>query len=103
MKTPTGLSEETLTAIVSAIAQFREIESAVLYGSRAKGNYRGGSDVDLAIKGGQVSDATIKRLSDILNEELPLPYFFDVIHFEAITSTDLVAHINRVGNVIYSA
>ncbi|MDD2661066.1 MAG: nucleotidyltransferase domain-containing protein [Methylococcales bacterium] len=71
----TGLTQADIKRIAAAIKQFPEIDDAVIFGSRAKGTYKNASDVDLAIKGRAVTSETIKRLSFLLNEELPLPYF----------------------------
>jgi predicted nucleotidyltransferase len=74
----------------------------VLFGSRAKGTQKIASDVDLAIKGKAVTYATAVRLADMLNEEKPLPYFFDVLHYESIIEPRLLEHIDRVGIVLYA-
>lgn len=99
---PYGLLDRDMTHILEAVRSFPEISQLVLFGSRAKGNYKTASDVDLAIKGASVTYDTAVKLADILNEEKPLPYFFDVIHYEAITEPRLVEHIDRVGVVLYS-
>ena len=97
-----GLSERDLNLIVDSASAFPEIEQLILFGSRAKGTQKPGSDVDLAIKGESVNDATAIRLSAVLNEEQPLPYFFDVLHYEAISTTELAEHIDRAGVLIYA-
>ena len=96
-----GLFERDIAAITQAISQFPEISQTILFGSRAKGNYKPGSDVDLAIKGAEINYATVSRLSFMLNEELPLPYFFDIVHYEKITEPKLIEHIDRVGRLFY--
>ncbi len=96
-----GLTDQDLTQMRAAMAQFPEIAEVILFGSRAKGNYKPGSDVDLAIKGDNVSHATVYRLADLLNEEYPFPYFFDVIDYNSIEEPDLTDHINRVGIAIF--
>ncbi len=96
----TGLTETDINLIAAAIAQFPEIEDALIFGSRAKGSYKKASDVDLAVKGRHVSNETIKRLNFVLNEELPLPYFFDVVHYESLENQLLVEHIDRAGKSI---
>ena len=96
-----GLLEKDIENILKAISQFPEIEKLIIFGSRAMGNYKTGSDVDLAVFGKNVSDKTIKRLSDLLNEELPLPYFFDVVDYNAITNKDLKKHIDIEGKEIF--
>lgn len=93
----TGLTQADIKRITAAIKQFPEIEEAVIFGSRAKGTYKKASDVDLAIKGRAVTPETIQRLNFLLNEELPLPYFFDVVHYESLENRLLVEHIDRVG------
>lgn len=93
----TGLTQTDIKRITAAIKQFPEIEKAFIFGSRAKGTYKKASDVDLAIKGHAVTPETIQRLSFLLNEELPLPYFFDVVHYESLENQLLVEHIDRVG------
>lgn len=97
-----GLGEQDIELITKTISEFKDIEKAVLFGSRAKGNHKKGSDVDLAIKGKKLLDTTIRRLNIKLNEELPLPYFFDVVNFDEISNAELVDHINRVGKTIFS-
>jgi uncharacterized protein len=93
----TGLTQADIKRIAAAIKQFPEIDDAVIFGSRAKGTYKKASDVDLAIKGRAVTSETIKRLNFLLNEELPLPYFFDVVHYESLENQQLVDHIDRAG------
>lgn len=96
----TGLTAADINRITAAIKQFPEIEAAVIFGSRAKDTYKKASDVDLAIKGRDVSPDIIQRLSFLLNEELPLPYYFDVVHYESLENQLLVEHIDRVGKSV---
>jgi predicted nucleotidyltransferase len=91
-----GLTEKDWALIISAIKSFASIEQAVLFGSRAKGNYKNGSDVDLAIKGKAVSYEAVVELSEIFNESVPLPYFFDVVDYAQVDKK-LREHIDRVG------
>ena len=96
-----GLQQRDIDLIIQAAEELPEIEEVILFGSRAKGNFKKASDIDLAVKGKAVTDITVKRLSSRLNEELPLPYFIDVVHYKSIANPDLVAHIDRIGKVIY--
>lgn len=102
MNMPYGLLERDLEHILAAVKSLPEISQLVLFGSRAKGNFKTGSDVDLAIKGAEVNYDTALKLAEILNEEKPLPYFFDVVHYEGVTEPRLIEHIDRVGVVLYS-
>lgn len=92
-----GLLQKDIELIKHGISQFPEITGVILFGSRAKGNFKPGSDVDLAIKGVDITHTTVSRLSFMLNEEIPLPYFFDIVHYEKITEPELIHHIDRVG------
>jgi uncharacterized protein len=96
-----GLKESEISNIVKASEELPEIEEVIIFGSRAKGNFKKASDIDLAIKGKTVTQVTIKRLSARLNEELPMPYFFDVLDYASINNQDLLDHIKRAGTVIY--
>ncbi len=98
---PYGLRDSDLGYIIDAITQFHEISEVVLFGSRAKGNYQPGSDIDLAIKGDRITHAIVNCLSECLNEETPLPYFFDVVHYETLNNVPLREHIDRVGIAIF--
>ncbi len=96
-----GLLDSDLDCIVGAMRQIDEIEEGILFGSRAKGNYKKGSDVDLVIKGDRVTWDTVVQLWDWLNEESPMPYFFDVVQYETISEPKLLDHIDRVGVTLY--
>ncbi len=99
---PYGLTEEDLAVIRNAARRYPAIEQLILFGSRAKGNYKPGSDVDLAIKGHDIDYDTALHLAEVLNEETLLPYFFDVVHYESLTEPRLVEHIDRVGKPLLS-
>ncbi len=102
MKNRLGLFEADLQKVVSVLTQFPEVEYASIFGSRAKGNYKNGSDVDIALKGKQLSFMILARINSILNEETSMPYRFDVLNYETITNNELKEHIDRVGFVIYN-
>ncbi len=92
-----GLSLETLAAINTCLQQYPEIVWAKIYGSRAKGNYERGSDIDLAFSSPTDYSADLLEALD----NLPTPYLFDVTHYESLKHEGLKAHIDRVGVVIY--
>lgn len=95
-----GLKPDTIARINSVLAAHPEIEAAVLYGSRAKGNYRAGSDIDLCLKGEAL---TLTQLMKIENEldDLLLPYKIDLSLHHALDNPELLDHIRRVGVVFY--
>lgn len=92
-----GLSESDLIYIKKQIATFNEIRKAVIFGSRAMGNFKEGSDIDIAIFGEQVSLKTVSSLQAKLQEEGPLPYLFDIVHYESIEQENLKKHIDEFG------
>ena len=92
-----GLLERDLVNIRFAIGQFPEIRRVILFGSRALGTNRPGSDVDIAIVGDKVTRTTVLRLSDLLNEQLPLPYVFDILDYANIDSVSLRDHVDTCG------
>ena len=96
-----GLRPQDLAEIIEMIRQFSDIEETVIFGSRAKGNYKKGSDIDIAIKGKKISREDVALLADLLNEESALPYYFDIVHYDGITEKELTEHIDRVGKSIY--
>lgn len=96
-----GISELALEQIKKTIAEFPEIEQAVIFGSRAMGNYRKGSDIDIAIMGQNIDHHTTTRLSALLNEELPLPWFFDIVDFTHLSHPELARHIREHGKRFY--
>ena len=73
-----GLDTDTLRNIESCLAKLPQIEKVLLYGSRAKGNYKNGSDIDLTLIGKNLSSSnSIYPLKEEL-EKLYLPYTFDI-------------------------
>ncbi len=95
-----GLKQNTIQKIRAVFARYPQVEKAVLYGSRAKGDYKNGSDIDLTLYGR--TDLTLKVLYKIMNEidDLLLPYTIDLSIFRNITDTDVVDHI-RCGGVTF--
>jgi len=96
-----GLRENDLELIINLISQYPSINEAVIFGSRAKNNYRNGSDVDIALKGAEITSELINNISYILNEETLLPYKFDILNYHEIKTIELIDHIDRVGISIY--
>ncbi len=94
-----GIKAELLTNIRREFIAFPEIERVVLFGSRAKGNFKPNSDIDLALFGG-TGPKNLERLKERL-ENLPCPYIFDLVDFESIENEELKSHIKRVGISIY--
>lgn len=97
MNNPFGISEKSYLLLVETFAKYTQIEEVILFGSRAKGNYKNGSDIDLAIKGKNCTESLAFDLSGYVNEELPIPYMVDVLDYNSLRNQDLKEHIDRVG------
>jgi len=97
-----GLKEYEMNIIIDCISKFTEIESAVIFGSRAKGNYKLSSDIDIAIFGKKIDFDILSEIHYFLNEESDLLYSVDVINFESLSEDALKDHIIRVGKRIYN-
>jgi len=98
-----GLSDKTLNTLNLIFHKYSGIKQVILYGSRAKGNFRTGSDIDLTLK----TENSFTR-NDLLNitgdfDDSDMPYFVDVSIYDELSNPDLKAHIDRVGKVLYSA
>jgi len=96
-----GLKENTILRIQSVLASFPEIEEVILYGSRAKGNYKNGSDIDLTFKGKNLTLLIVGKVNEQL-DDLLLPYTFDLSIYHQINNPDLLDHMNRVGKLFFS-
>lgn len=97
-----GLRQQDLAEIIATLKKFPAVEEAIIFGSRAKGNYKKGSDVDIAVKGARITHDVVLAISFALNEDSGMPYFFDIVHFEEITEKELLDHITRVGQGVFS-
>ncbi len=95
-----GLNQTTLEHIQSIFSKHPEIDQVVIYGSRAKGNFRNGSDIDLTLIGKEITEQLLLLIKLEL-DELNTPYLFDISIFDHLDSSDLKMHIARIGNIFY--
>ena len=93
---PYGIPEPTLEIIRDAIRQHAGVSRVILYGSRAKGNFRDGSDIDITLEGEGLSFDDLLRIESHL-DALDLPWHFDVSLRNGLTHPELLQHIQRVG------
>lgn len=98
-----GLSDRTLNTLHSIFRKYSGVRQAILYGSRAKGNYYNGSDIDVSL----ITDDAFTR-ADLLHiigdfDDSDMPYFVDVSVYDDLSNPELKAHIDRVGKALYSA
>lgn len=97
-----GLPPKAIPIIQGVFKNFPQIEEVILFGSRAMGNFKEGSDVDFALKGRDIDLSLMGKIKGRLEEETSLPYFFDVVDFKSIVSPDLLDHIRDHGQVFFT-
>ena len=97
---PYGLKDIELAKLNEVFAANERIERVILYGSRAKGNYKPFSDVDITLEGAELTHNDLSRLS-LAIDDLLLPYQFDISIFHALKNEALIDHIRRMGITIY--
>ncbi len=95
-----GLNENNLEQINSVFREFSDIEETIIFGSRAKGNFRKGSDIDLTLKGKNLN-SNLLNLIYLKLDDLYLPYFLDLSIYNKISCKDLLDYIDRAGVRIY--
>lgn len=96
-----GLNENAISAIRSTFMQFPEAEKVIIFGSRAMGNFKKGSDIDLAVMGDKMNTDILMKIHVNLNEKLALAYFFDVVEYNNINNPALKEHIDKEGKIFY--
>ncbi|OGT46080.1 MAG: hypothetical protein A3E82_08150 [Gammaproteobacteria bacterium RIFCSPHIGHO2_12_FULL_38_11] len=94
-----GLPDDTINKVNAVFKKYASIEKVIIYGSRAKGNYKNGSDIDLTFIG-KISDSEWTKIYFDL-DDLLTPYTFDLSLLSKIENPNLIAHIERVGKVFY--
>ena len=100
-RSESGLPESALQKIRAVFVRYPQVEKAILYGSRAKGTYKNGSDIDLTLCGGP--DLTLSVLYNIANDldDLLLPYMIDLSIFHDISDPNMIGNIQRVRVTVY--
>ena len=93
MKIP-GIPEPFGSQILAALED-PTVDRIVLFGSRAKGNYHAGSDIDLALYGPIDSLVLLELYGRVT--DLDLPWKVDLVAINLVDHADLLAHIERVG------
>jgi len=96
-----GLKDSVIQKIQNVFSTFDEVDTVVLYGSRAKGNYKEGSDIDLVCKGNNLNLSLLNKI-ELKLDELFLPFTFDLSIYQQIDNPDLINHIDRVGIEFYN-
>lgn len=95
-----GLYPSSLATVRGILERYPAVERAIVYGSRAKGNYKNGSDIDLTLIGAGLDFDTLGSIAGDLDDS-DIPYKVDLSILANITNPNLVEHIQRVGKVFY--
>jgi predicted nucleotidyltransferase len=97
-----GLSDTVIRELCNVFRRYKNIETVLIFGSRSKDSFRVGSDIDLAVIG---KDIDYNLLLDIqcAIEDLDLLYRVDLLDYQKKKGTPIGNHIDRVGQVFYSA
>jgi len=95
-----GLDENIIEKINSVFTAFPQVERAVIYGSRVKGNYKPASDIDITLMGKGFSKYTLAEI-EFKIDDLLLPYKFDLSIYNDITNPEFKDHIDRIGVMFY--
>lgn len=103
MSPPFGLTSSAIESINGVFARHPAIRSAVIYGSRAKGNFKPGSDIDLCLFAEPGAALGYREVALMMDEidDLLLPWTVDLSAFEQLANAELRAHIERVGREFY--
>ena len=96
-----GIEEKNFRRILGLFSKNQNITEVILFGSRAKGNFRDGSDIDLALKGKSLTSRDLVPIERDY-EDLYFPWKLDLVIYENIENEELKNHIRRVGKVVYS-
>jgi len=104
MDTNKPLSKELISQIVDLIlAKNKKLEKIVIFGSRATGEFKNTSDIDIAIFGKDWSGTDINMVKHNLEELIKTPLKFDVLNFYNIAKSKLKENILKEGRIIYES
>ncbi len=91
-----GLKLEVLEKLINVFIKHPDIQQVIVYGSRAKGNYRAGSDIDMTMKGSRLEWSDLHVIEQEI-DDLMLPYKVDLSIYNQIDNAELREHIERRG------
>jgi predicted nucleotidyltransferase len=95
-----GLNQKIQQELCQVFNKYKKINKVILYGSRAKGNFKSGSDIDLTIESPSMTISELLQIENAI-DDLLLPYKIDLSLFHLIDNSDLIEHIHRVGILFY--
>jgi len=96
-----GLNKRDMQTLSNIFSKYEDVRKVLLFGSRAKGSYYPGSDIDMAIVDNNISYQILRKIKSDISDS-SLPYNVDLVNFSTLTNPALKEHISRVGKVLYS-
>jgi len=96
-----GFRQKDMDFMIRLFKEHPEIEKVIIYGSRGRGDFEHGSDVDLALEGKEITLETISTIHTKLEEESPTYLWFDVLHFDRLKNMKLKEQIEKYGKVFF--
>jgi len=95
-----GLSNTSINQLNNIFSQYPDVEKVIIYGSRAKGNYKNGSDIDLTLLGNNINIDILNSIYTAVDDIL-LPYTVDLSIYQHIDNMALIQHIENLGKLFY--
>lgn len=102
-KITSGLNKALISQIIKQIRKYKEPERIVIFGSRAKGDFKNTSDIDIAIFAKNWTDRDINIVKHNLNEFVKIALRFDVLNFYSLDRPKLKKEILNKGKTIYDS
>lgn len=96
-----GIAEKTYSELLEGLSELSQIHQAKIFGSRAMGNFKKGSDLDIALYGDDIDQTLLNKLIIYFEEMTTIPYFIDFVHYNTLDNHELKNHIDSCGVVIY--
>ena len=97
-----GLSRRIVDSLLETFSRYPKVERVIIYGSRARGDYRPGSDIDLAVIAPKMRFDEFSRLWNEI-DELPIAFNIDLLHLDTLENQALKEAIDDSGKAIYES
>ena len=96
-----GFRTKDMDYMMRLFSSFPEIEKVIIFGSRGRGDFEHGSDVDLALEGEKITYETVSSVHSKLEEESPTYLWFDVLHLDTLNNQKIKEQIVKYGKVLF--
>lgn len=88
--------DDSIEQDIISIAIKNDIKKLILFGSRARWDFKRTSDIDLAVEGGNISAFAVQ-----VDEEVSTLLEFDIINLDGRVQKELLESIRREGVLLY--